>query len=203
LNIKFAERAGNAGGDWHHSSGADVSVDLNLKAALNVAGAPSGAAVVRFGKSGAFLFQSINCRTSVIENMAEVGNEIVLAYRAKEFMPTWVVVDRLVTADSATILIADSESAEIEFSANAPLGSAKSIADASLGINVKSWKGEVTRFVAASCLTPMFGASCLHKRILSAPTFGTFRGDSEDTDKNQGSLQRVPDTDWLSDGAGT
>jgi hypothetical protein len=36
------------------------------------------------------------------------------------------------------------------------------LADASIGVKAKRWKGEVTRFVAVAELTPLFGASYLH-----------------------------------------
>lgn len=197
LKIRFAPRPGAAGGDWEHSSGSDVSVDFSAHASMAVPGAPSGGATVRFGHGGAFVFESIGCSTSVIENMAEVGNEVVLAWRSGEYEPSWVLIDRLVTARSATILISDSDSAEVELSASAPLGSMKSLADASLGVTAKRWRGEVTRFVAAAGITPLFGASRLHCRLLGGATMETYRND--DPASNEATLEPVSEASWLGD----
>jgi hypothetical protein len=201
LKIKFDERLGHGGGDWDHSSGSDVSVDLTGKAEVSVPGAPSAAATVRFGATGAFIFQAIGCRTSVIENMGDVGNEIVVAYRIGEYQPSWVVIDRLVTAESATILISESSSAQVDFSGDAPMGGIKSLASASLGIKVAGWKGEVTRYVAEVQLTPMFGASHLHRGILGGASTRTWRSDALPEGAPSGALEALSDGDWLGEPA--
>lgn len=197
LKIRYAARSGGEGGDWEHSSGSDVSVDFSAHASLAVPGSPAGAATLRFGSHGSFFFEAIGCSTSVIENMADVGDEVVLAWRARDYDRSWVTIDRLVTAKSATIVIADSDSAEVELSANAPLGSMKALADAKLGVSAKRWRGEITRFIAATGLTPMFGASRLHRRLLGGTTVETYRGEAELPGQPAMPLERVRDIDWL------
>jgi hypothetical protein len=173
LQIPFKVRAGSQGGDWDHSSGSDVQVQFSAATPEGAAAVPGGHAVVTFGSTGAFLFQAIDCRTETIENMADVGQEIVSAYRGGVYDREWIVIDRVVRARSATVLVSDSAGAEIELGADVPLAALPSLADASIGVKAKRWRGEVTRFVATSALTPLFGASKL--RGLFRPRVGPVR----------------------------
>jgi hypothetical protein len=177
LRIPFKTRAGSEGGDWDHSSGSDVKVNFAAEAKAGVPGVPSGHAVVSFGSSGSFLFQAHDCRTETIENMAAVGDELVYAYRANAFDKSWIVIDRIVRAKSATVLISDSKTAEIELGADVPLTSLPSLADVSIGVKVRRWTGEVTRFVATASLTPLFGASYLHGIL--TPRVDPIRGEEK------------------------
>ena len=179
LRIRFNVRAGNAGGDWDHSSGSDVKVNFGANAQTSAPGTLAGHAVVNFGSSGAFLFQALGCSTTTIEDMANVGDQIILAFRAKDYAADWIVIDRLVTARNITVLISDSEKSSIELGAKGALAALPSLADASLGISAEKWEGEVTRYVAKPGLTPMFGASHLHKSLFGKVTVNPFR--SEDS----------------------
>jgi len=194
LKIRFSARPG-ATTNWEHSSGSDVTVDLTLpdRPALSVA--PRFGATVRFGSQGAFLFQSTGCETSVIENMAEVGDEILFAFRRTRFRPEWVVVDRLVTTQATTIMISDSSQAQIDLVADAPFDRSQSLADRSLGIRVAGWKGAVTHFVACTALTPMFGVSRLRGSIVSGTRLEAYR--SETTLVDQGALEPLNESEWL------
>ncbi len=167
LNIKYTVRPGNQGGDWGHSSGSDTVVSLDAAAKVPAAGETGGTANISFGGSGAFFFQALAARTETIEDMANVGAEIIYAYRRKEYERDWVVIDRIVTAKSATILISSSSSAKVDLAAKAPLTAVEMLADASLAVHASHTEGELTTFIAATELTPMFGASQLHTSFFS------------------------------------
>ena len=204
LKITFTVRSGDEGegGDLYHSSGATTSVDFAGEA--KVAGAPAGAATVTLGGTGAFLFQALGCTTSLIANMAHVSNELVDAYRDDAFEVGWVVIDRLVTAESATILISGSSSAVVDLSANAPLATMQALADASLGVEMARSSGEVTQYVARARLTPMYRASRLNRSFLGlgAPRVGVVRsGDDQASPAAEGLLEAVPATEWLEEDA--
>jgi len=194
LRIPFKRRLGNVGGDWDHSSGSDVSVDFGGKAESGAEGGPGGRALVNLGSSGAFLFQALGCRSQTIEDMGRAGDEILLAFRAGDYEKNWVVIDRLVTARSATVVISDSATACVEFAGKAPITSVPALADASLGIKVEKWEGEVTRFVTATDLSPMFGASRLRAALFGQPRVDPLRADEAIVDaepKKAGTLAAV------------
>ena len=181
LRIGFHARSSSGTSDWDHTSGADLSVEL--QAGKDV--------VISFGSSGAFLFQARAAATATIENMAAVGAEILYHYRAQGFERDWIVIDRLVTAKSATILISESKKARVVLRASEALLSVAGLGDASLGIQIASTQGEVTRLIASESVTPMFGASRLSESLLRGMRVEPLRSNLPEPMSGDETLQRV------------
>jgi hypothetical protein len=181
LRIGFRARSSNGSSDWDHTSGADLSVELQA----------GKDAIVSFGSSGAFLFQARAAATATIENMAEIGAEILYHYRAHAFERDWIVIDRLVTANSAMILSSESEKARVVLRASEVLVSVAALGDASLGIQIASTEGEVTRLIARGAITPMFGASRLSESLLRGTRVKPVRGDRLEALQGDQTLQRI------------
>lgn len=176
LRITARSRSSTGSMSWDHTSGADLRVEL--KAGNEASSTTAGQAVISFGASGAFLFQARGVQTEVIENMTAVGAEILSAYRAHRFERDWVVIDRIVRAKSAVILLSESKKAHVELTASAALTSMASIGDTALGVEISRTEGEVTRFLMREDHTPLFGASRLHDLLFGPPRIEPVRSKS-------------------------
>jgi hypothetical protein len=170
LNIKFTQRHGHGSELLSASAGSQ----LDSAGDARIAGA---SARIAFGRAGSFVFEASKTRSDAIADMARVGQEILFAFRAGAYRKNWVVIDRLVAAHTTTVLIAHSDSAEVVLGATAAIDSLLSLADSSLDLHVKSARGEVVRYLAATGLTPMFGASRLTASLWRDPEVEAMRGD--------------------------
>src|SRR5258707_15241160 len=80
--------------------------------------------------------------------------------------PGWAVIDTLVHANSATIVVSNSDSAALDLTAKVPVTLAN-LANLDTGLSAKSQSGEMIQFIAAKGLTPMFGLSRVKQSFLS------------------------------------
>lgn len=172
LGIDFTVRKGASAVDLSHSSEKDVTVssDNAANAELKAADAKANAKVtVEFGAKGAFVFQAKGCVESAIEDQAKLGREIIARFKSGEnWDASWVVINTVVEAESATIMVSNSTTSKIEIGANAnlPPGSA-ALADANIGLRVTSQTGDVMNILAAKSLTPMFRVSRIKQGLIA------------------------------------
>ena len=166
--------------------------ELGIPAAAGVAGTPqtldysstestkidtgAGAAVpaavkaevsVKFDRQGSFVFQALGVRSVQLADKVATSARIVDAFARGAWQKDWLVVDSLYVADSATIIVAEDESAEIVLKASSTLPLAAlslSLADPSLGLTVSAMRGKLVYVIAASGLRPLY--SCLRLRKL-------------------------------------
>jgi hypothetical protein len=116
--------------------------------------------VVEFEREGAFVFQAENCVQYEIEDKVALARSIADALDRNEWDSNWSVVDSVVQADSATILVANSRNARVELSAASRLPEViEKLADLQLGLQVRAQRGDVTRFLAEKGLVPLFKLS--------------------------------------------
>jgi hypothetical protein len=183
LRIRFEVRNSAGSADWDHTSGADLQVELS--AGNESAGDTTGHAVINFGAAGAFLFQARGVETETIDNMAAVSAEILSAHRAHRFERDWMVMDRIVRAKSAVILLSESKKARVVLAAPAALASMAALGDSALGVEIAGTEGEVTRFLMRDEHTPLFGASRLRDSLFGGPRVEPVRSETGAHDANE------------------
>lgn len=168
LGVPFGVRAGKQPIDFTHTSSSGVKLGSKVKAtAGSGAVAVQGGLTIDFSEEGAFVFRAAQCRVDEVDDHVALGNALMKLCEQGRWELEWSVVDTLVTAESATVLVSNSKTSALELGAKSPLALA-SLADASAGISITAQSGDVTHFIAAKGLTPLFKLSRLKKSIFAA-----------------------------------
>jgi len=134
------------------------SAQANLQGIVNIIHASLD---INFSDSNAVFFNSANCSQSSIDSIESIlAQEIIKLYKKGKWNPNFVIVSKLINADSTTAVISGSSSASISLEAASPQVPFINLADASIGLNSKSEKDIGFSIVSQGGLTPLFG---LHK----------------------------------------
>lgn len=168
--IAFMERIDRGPVPLDHTSAAGVTIGLN--AAATAAGAPpvQGSVAVRFDQKGGFVFRAQGCLGRSISDPIDLENQLRAAYDDGRWDLSWVVVTEVVHAESATIVISNSDQAHLQMSVRGSLEAAKaSLASAKAGLHVESQSGDMTSFIAQRGLTPLYRVSRLKRGLFFAP----------------------------------
>ena len=113
--------------------------------------------IVEFSKEKSILFKLNNVTSPYIDRTNSLGTEIIEKYNSGDWKKEWFVVSELKEAESATIIISNSNKGKIELKANANIGGTNfDIADASFDFSVKFNTGLSTKIVASEGITPLF-----------------------------------------------
>ena len=168
LGVPFIVRRGKAQLDFNYTSASGVMLQTKAKgkaaAGTTLPAAKAGIAA-KFSKQGAFVFQAVGSRVHEIENKVTVGQAVIRLYEQGRWEADWSVVDTIVDAGAATILIANSGGAALELTANPPLDAAN-LVRLDVGLAVHSQSGDIIQFVAAQGLTPLFRLSRVKSSLL-------------------------------------
>jgi len=114
---------------------------------------------IDFADKGAFVFHAVNCYADEIENKEGLGKKLIAL--GNKWDLGWAVVDTIVRAGSATILVANEGKSRIELTAKSDVV-VSNLAKPGLGLEVASKNGDVTQFLAEKGLTPLFRLSWFH-----------------------------------------
>lgn len=170
LGITFQVRKGSQPIDLSHSSEGKVSIDLSGSGAAEggPARANAGASVV-FGSKGSFVFQATGCVEHSIEDQAKLGRDVIAKYKSGEdWDPDWVVINTVVEAKCATVLVSSSSEGKVELTAKGALPpNGLALANADAGLHLSSIQGDVLHFVAQRGLTPLFRVSRIKRGLLA------------------------------------
>ena len=168
LGVPFITRRGAAPLDFSYTSASGVALQVKAKGAVapgTTLPAAKAGVEVKFSKQGAFIFQAAGNRVHEIENKATVGQAVIRLYEQGRWESDWSVVDTVVEASAATILVANSGGAALELAADAPLDAA-GLARLDIGLVVNSQSGDMIHFVAAQGLTPLYRLSRAKSSLL-------------------------------------
>ena len=169
LGVPFVVRTSETPVDFTYTSHSGVT--LKTKAEGEVAAGtmlPEAQAGIslQFGKEGAFLFQAVGCYVDEIEDKVTLGQAVIEMLKEGTWDSSWGVIDTLVRADSATIVVSNSQSAALELTAKAPVA-VTNLANLEAGLSVNLQRGEIIRFIAAKGLAPLFRLSRVKQSLLS------------------------------------
>jgi hypothetical protein len=170
LKIDFTVRRGATPLDFSHSSEQGVAMTVGGGADADAGPTHAKAKVtLEFSSKGAFVFQAKGCVESSIEDQAKLGRDVITRFKSGEdWDPDWVVINTVVQAKCATILVSSSTSSKVEIAASGelPAGSV-ALADADVGLRVLTQTGDVTNLLAQQKLTPLFRVSRIKRGLLA------------------------------------
>jgi hypothetical protein len=170
LGITFQVRKGSQPIDLSHSSEEGVSINLSGNAAADAGPAEANAGVaVVFGSKGSFVFQATGCVEHSIEDQAKLGRDVIAKFKSGgDWDPDWVVINTVVEAKCATVLVSSSSEGKVELTAKGNLPpNGLALANADAGLHLSSLQGDVLHFVAQQGLTPMFRVSRIKRGLLA------------------------------------
>jgi len=179
LGVSFRVRGGTSPLDFAYTSESGVAVQTKAAGELSPGTSLPLAEAgihIQFSSAGAFLFQAAGCIVDEIDDKDSLGKTVLLLARQGRWDENWAVVDTVVRAASATIVVSNSNAGSLDLTAKGPVSLAN-LASLDAGITVSSQSGDVVRFIAAKDLMPMFRLSrikrSLFQQILGGPiTFG-------------------------------
>ena len=121
--------------------------------------------IVEFSKEKSVLFKSENVTSPYIDKIISLGKRIIEKYNCGDWKKEWFVITELKEAESATIIISNSNKGKIELKANADIGATSlNIADASLNFSVAYDTGLSTKIIASEGITPLFRLMGIKKK---------------------------------------
>lgn len=159
---------GDASAQIKYRSASDVSVDFKASGAAPATGSTLAVAdagfTISLARDNAILFEAVGCKHEKIEDVDDVGNQILDRVDAKVWKLAYLVITGVVRADSATVLISKGSNGKFEatISGSATAG-AVSIGDAKLGLAVKHTSSLGLEIPAQTNLTPLFSAYRIKK----------------------------------------
>ncbi len=172
--ITFEVREDSKKDDLKHSSSEGVSISMKaageVLAGTKVLKPADVGFIAEFGRANAVVFHADGVVSTRIEDIDKLVTDIAAKAEKNEWKKEWAVITELITADSSTILISNSNNARIEIKASADVpGLNIASADAKLGVAFES--GMHTSIVAKNGLTPLFNVA-----KLESPDTGIFGG---------------------------
>lgn len=133
-------------GFWDYSSSESVDISIKLAGKAPVAGSVLTEAdagfTLDFKSQDAVVFQADKTLTHQIVNMGVIEKQIIEKYRNGDWPKDWLVINQLIEAESATIIISNSSNNQMDLKASANAGTANlKLTDASLGLQVVRERG--------------------------------------------------------------
>jgi hypothetical protein len=177
LKIKFKSAEDKSPSPLEIISSSDVSINFKVAGEVNEAfvNVPEGEAGLKidFGSKGAFIIQSPETFEPSIDTQMKLEKSIIDLFKKGEWQADWAIIVRIVQAPLATIIISNSESAGLEFSAKTNLSAGLAdLGKADLGLTFRVHRGDIIRMTQAENVTPFFQLARLKRRLfgLLAPT---------------------------------
>jgi hypothetical protein len=174
LGLKYYAQPTDNSSPLDISSESDVSVSFKAAGETNSSFAHVGAAEaglkIEFGAQGAFILQAPETFESEMGDRLNLQRQIIGAFNRREWEKDWLVITRLVTASSATVVISKSSNASLELSAKVNLsGAAAGLGAADAGISIKHQHGDTLSMICGKNVTPLFQLSRLKTSIFGTP----------------------------------
>jgi len=178
LNVKYYAETDNDPSPLDISSESGIAVSFKAAGETNSlfehVGAAEAGLKIQFGSPGAFIIQAPETFESDMGDRLNLRRQIIDAFTERIWEKDWLVITRLVTATSATVLISKSSNASLELGAKANLlGTVATLGAANAGISVKYQQGDTISMIGGRNVTPLFQLSRLKSSFFGAPKFET------------------------------
>lgn len=114
---------------------------------------------VDFKREKSILFRIKGYKTHLIENLMSISQEIKKRYQNEEWEPEWVIINELLEANSATIMMSSEGSVSVGLKAKADVGLENlDIADADVELGADSGGKLALSIVGKKGITPLYRA---------------------------------------------
>ena len=148
-------------------------VNITQKAAAKVdPGTPAVGEIdagfnIEFTKKKSIVFRINGYKNHLIENLLEIGTEIKKRYKNDEWEKDWVVINELIEAQSATIMMSSEGGVSVELRAKGDVGVQNlDIADGNLELGTSSSGKLAVSIVGKEGITPLYRAVGVKRSFL-------------------------------------
>jgi hypothetical protein len=125
-----------------------------------------------FSRSQAVVLRMAKCSSKRLKSLQKVGEQVLALHNAGTWPEGYVVVSEIVAAGASTIIISNGESAGLDLTAKAGVGTgAFTLASLDAGLQVKRESKIGAKFVAVPGLTPLVRVSGIQERFLRPDRF--------------------------------
>ncbi len=178
LKLKYYTETDNDSSPLDISSESGVAISTKAAGETNSSfsyvGAAEAGLKIEFGSKGAFIVQAPETFGSEMGDRLNLRRQIIRAYGKGIWEKDWLVITRLVTATSATVLISKSSNTSLELTAKTNLsGVVAALGAANAGLTVKYQQGDTISMIEGRNVTPFFQLSRLKTSLFGAPKWET------------------------------
>jgi hypothetical protein len=180
INMEVSEESSVL--DLDYTSHKSVNIDSKLSGSAPIAGSVltelDAGFALSFKSDKAVVFKVAGYKTHQIVNLKDIEKAVLDRYNGEnlnghdEWDKDWVVVTRIVEADSSTIIISTSSNSQLDLKAKANVGAANlKITDAALGLSIVKETGSNMNFIAKEGLTPLYRVMGIRKPWIGSAKF--------------------------------
>jgi hypothetical protein len=175
FGIKFKMLRDKVSNSEEFQSAGDVSINSIAKGSVFKGTVALKAAVeFDFSSKSALYFSSAAVQYHQIDNLYDVGREIVKQYRRGKWDRKFVVITRLIQGTNTVIIISGSNKSSLKLEAASPTLKSLKLGDAKAKFDIVS-SNKVSYKSVADGLSPIgFGLSKVYNPIFHLPGFGSF-----------------------------
>jgi hypothetical protein len=166
LGIVFATRSSALKDQKTFGSKGTTEVKFNAKGTIPVEGVvPKASLEVAFSSEEAVFFNAAECNYTMIEDKILLGRGVMERFEAGAWRREWAIVTNLVHSGSTTLAVSGGKSASIVFEATAEVPQID-LANASIGLSVKSSRNVSYQVTAQQGLAPLIGLCKIQSKFL-------------------------------------
>lgn len=176
-NIGFAASSGPGTSDYSYSSKSGVSISFKASGQAPTAGSVLGQAdagcTIGFSQDSGVVFAARACSIASISNLDAVTQDVLASYASGTWQEDEVLVTDVVTADTASIFVAQTQGAKVELRASGTLqpGTPLGLASVDADFQAAYESGLAFTAIASHGLTVLYKVSAIRKHFFSPPTF--------------------------------
>jgi len=155
LGIEFTEGPAGQRQDLRYTSSAGVAIAMTADASAAAIG--QAGLSITFSEEGSFLFHALGLRQRELQERGRVAKAVIDLHHERKWKRNWVLVTGVHVADSATIIVSETQGAGVTLDASGagPLSS-DVLADASAGLRVTGSVGRLLIILCESRLRPLY-----------------------------------------------
>jgi hypothetical protein len=155
MGVRFTTRGYSPKDDRYVYSGYSFTAELAANADA-IPGVGTASAKLGFASKGSYVFEASGCSEDEIEDKIALANQLKELMERGLWDKNWFVIQSIMRAERATIILAYSNGGELTISAEGGFGERLPLAGAKGALAIKAQSGDFIRHVAEEGLTPMF-----------------------------------------------
>jgi hypothetical protein len=156
--VPFKERASPNTSHKMFASKGTTQLTFHAKGSVPVNGGVNAKATleINFSSEESVFFNAAACTYRMVSDKVALGKTIRQMYSKGEWNRAWAVITDLIDAGATTVAVSGGHSASIVLEATGDVGTIN-LADASIGLGIKTSTNVGYQIVAATKLTPLLG----------------------------------------------
>jgi hypothetical protein len=178
--LNIAEEAGPVGVARNVQYASTSGMKVSLAGEGQIASVASAEVQLEFSHQGAFVFHAMGLREQKLENRRKLFEAIESAAQTGDWEKEYLLVEASYVADSATIMIAEEDSASVVLAASSkiPIASLQ-LADPKLQLSIRSQQGRIVQVIGGKGLHPLYSCLRVKQSWWSGPKTVPVRGAGE------------------------